>query len=208
MIDVLLVDDHELVRTGFEHLLNATPGIRVVAVAGSGEEALSKIHLLKPTIILMDLAMPGMGGLEASKRIMHSYPAIKLIVLTAYDDGPLPQQLLQMGVHGYLSKSSTISEMVNAIQMVCDGKRYVGSDVASKIVLSSVPGDEMPFNRLSQRELEIVLQILQGVSIQDIASRLLISAKTVNTYRYRVHQKLGVKSDVEVAHLAHKYNLL
>lgn len=208
MIEILLVDDHELVRTAIEHFLNNCSGFRVVAVAGSGEEALELMSTIRPDIVLMDVNMPGMGGVEASKRLLKRFPTVKIIVLSVHDDGPLPQQLLQMGVQGYLSKSCPASEMVTGIQTVHQGKRYLSADVASKIAFSVMPGETAPFERLSQREMEIVMLILQGATITDMAQVLMLSSKTINTYRYRLYDKLGVKNDVELTRLALKYRLL
>ncbi|WP_306304459.1 response regulator [Methylogaea oryzae] len=208
MIDVLLVDDHELVRTAIEYLLNDSSGIRVVAVAGSGEEALELYPTVNPHVVLLDVNMPGMGGVEASKRLFKRYPDAKIIALSVHDDGPLPQQLLHLGVQGYVSKSCPAAEMVSAIQMVQQGKRYLSADVASNIALSVLPGELAPFERLSQREMEVVMLTLQGTTIPDMAEILMISAKTVNTYRYRCYEKLGVKNDVELTRLALKYKLI
>ncbi|TAN51206.1 MAG: response regulator [Methylococcaceae bacterium] len=208
MIEILLVDDHALVRTAIEHFLNTSGGCRVVAVAGSGEEALELMSSVSPQVVLMDVNMPGMGGVEACKRLLKRYPHAKIIVLSVHDDGPLPQQLLQMGVHGYLSKSCPATEMLTGIQMVHQGKRYLSADVASKIAFSVMPGETAPFERLSQREMEIVMLILQGATITDMSQVLMLSPKTVNTYRYRVYDKLGVKNDVELTRLALKYRLL
>lgn len=209
MIHVLLVDDHELVRTGIEHLLNRTNGISVIGVASSGEEAIDRVAELSPDVVLMDINMPGIGGIEASRKIYQRHPDIKIIALSVHDDGPFPHHLLRVGAHGFISKSSPVEEMVNAIQIVHRGKRYLCTEVANNIALAAVPGNlSSPFEQLSQREMQVVILTLQGKSIQEIADMLLISPKTVNTYRYRVYEKLSVKNDVELTRLAIRYNLI
>ena len=209
MIRVLLVDDHELVRSGIEHLLNDSDGIDVVGVARSGEEALTRVEDLNPDVVLMDINMPGIGGIEASRKLRQKYPDIKIIALSVHDDGPFPNQLLKVGAQGFISKSSPASEMVNAIELVHGGNRYLCADVANKIALSSFPGNHAsPFEQLSQREMQVVMLTLQGKSIQEIADMLLISPKTVNTYRYRVYEKIAVKNDVELTKLALKHNII
>ncbi len=208
MIGVLLVDDHELVRTGIEHLLNKTTGITVVGVASSGEEAIERVAELDPDVVLMDINMPGIGGIEASRKLYHKFPDIKVIALSVHVDGPFPYHLLRIGAHGFISKGSPVAEMVNAIQIVHRGKRYLCTDVANKLALASIPGNMVsPFEQLSQREMQVVILTLQGNSIQEIADMLLISPKTVNTYRYRVYDKLAVKNDVELTRLAIRYKL-
>lgn len=209
MIKVLLVDDHELVRSGIEALLNAMEDITVVAVCDCGEQALQVISKEPPDVILMDINMPGMGGLEACRRILQTLPQIKLIGLSVHNNGPLPQQLLKLGVEGFVSKGSRVDEMVRAIRTVMSGKRYLCQDVASNIALESLPDSATPpFTKLSQRESEVVRLILQGRSIQEMSEALQLSAKTVNTYRYRLYSKLQIKNDVELTRLAVKFNYL
>jgi two-component system invasion response regulator UvrY len=210
MIKVLLVDDHILVRTGIEHLLEESSGINVVGVACSGEEALEQVKALKPDVVLMDINMPGIGGIEASRKINQRHPEVKIIALSVYADGPFPHQLLSIGAHGYISKSCPPGELISAVWAVFNGKRYLSTDVANELALSTLPGNSnvSPFDQLSQRELQVVMMTLQGKSIQEMAEMLRISPKTVNTYRYRLYEKLGVKNDVELTRLSVKYKLI
>ncbi|MGZ4957671.1 MAG: response regulator [Methylomonas sp.] len=210
MIKVLLVDDHELVRSGIEALLNAVEDIQVIAVCDCGEQALQIISKNQPDVILMDINMPGMGGIEACRRILQTLPNIKIIALSVHDNGPIPQQLLKLGVGGFVSKGSPVNEMVRAIRAVMSGKRYLCQDVASNMAFQSIPGTEnqQPFAKLSQREAEVVRLILQGKSIQEMSEALQLRDKTVNTYRYRLYSKLKVKNDVELTRLAMKFNYL
>lgn len=209
MISVLLVDDHQLVRTGIQALLNSDNEIQVVAVAESGEQAVDMVGELTPDIVLMDVSMPGIGGVEASRRILRQNPAVKIIGLSAYNEGPIPQQLLKLGVLGFISKSSSADEMICAIRKAIEGKRYLCSDVANNLAFQHLlDNHQSPFVKLSQREAEIVTLILQGKTIQEMAEMLSISSKTVNTYRYRLYEKLKIKNDVELTRLAVKFGHL
>jgi two-component system invasion response regulator UvrY len=206
MISVLLVDDHELVRTGIEALLNSADDIEVIGVANTGEEAARAVERLQPDVVMMDVNMPGIGGVEASRRMLKSNPKIKIIALSVKNDGPIPQQLLRLGVMGFISKSSPVTEMIQGIRKVVAGNRYLCSDVASNMAFQKLPGNhDSPFAKLSQRESEVVTLILQGKTIQEMAHMLLLSDKTVNTYRYRIYDKLQVKNDVELTRLAIKF---
>ena len=208
MIKVLLVDDHELVRTGIESLLNSQDDISVIGVTNCGEEALEVLEHLSPDVILMDINMPGIGGVEACRRMLQRFPEIRIIALSVHNDGPIPSQLLKMGALGFISKGSPVNEMVSAIHTVIGGKRYLCSEVASNLAFQGLPGggEESPFSKLSQREAEVVNLILQGKSIKEMSELLVISDKTINTYRYRLYDKLKVKNDVELTRMAVKFS--
>jgi two-component system invasion response regulator UvrY len=208
MINVLLVDDHELVRTGIESLLNAIDDMTVVGVASSGEQALLLTEQFLPDVILMDVKMPGMGGIEACSKILQTHPKVKIIALSAYNDGLLPQQLLKLGAMGFVSKNSPLDEMVTAIRIVISGEPYLCEEVVS-YNLSNQNAEKLknnPFGQLSKRESEVTHLILNFHSIQEMADILKLSDKTVNTYRYRIYEKLQVKNDVELTRLAAKWN--
>jgi two-component system, NarL family, invasion response regulator UvrY len=207
MISILLVDDHELVRSGFEALLKTAEDISVVGVAQSGEEAIKLITQMPIDVVLMDINMPGIGGVEACRRILKHDPSVKIIALSVHNDGPIPQQMLKLGVLGFISKGSPVDEMILAIRRVMTGKRYLCREVANNLALQNLPGNhESPFAKLSQREAEIVTLILQGKTIQEMANMLTLSDKTINTYRYRLYEKLQVKNDVELTRLAVKFS--
>jgi two-component system invasion response regulator UvrY len=210
MVNVLLVDDHELVRMGIQHLLAENKAINVAGVASSGEEAIKLVNVLRPDVVLMDINMPGMGGIEASRKIQQKHPAVKIIALSALSDGPIPEHVLNAGVQGYLSKNCSVTELINAVMAVQSGKKYLSSDIASQIALSHLRGNQSgsPFEQLSRRELQIVLMALQGQDVAEIANALMISPKTVSTYRYRLYEKLGVKNDVELMRLSLKHKLI
>ena len=201
-ISVLLVDDHELVRSGIEYLLDADPDINVIASASTGEEAIELSRKLQPDVILMDLNMPGIGGSEAIQRILRQQPAAKIIALSVYDEGPIPQQSIQYGAKGYINKGCPAEEMIKAVVTVYQGKNYLSSAVATNLIFSTQEPEQNSFNHLSKRELQIVGKIVDGHKINDIAEALSISPKTVNTHRYRVHDKLGITSDIELVRLA------
>ena len=199
MISVLLVDGHELVRTGIEALLNAAEDIAVVGVAKSGEEAVDAMATLSPDVVLMDVNMPGIGGIEASRKILQDNPEAKIITLSFNNDDPITPQLFKLGVLGFISKNSPVDEMINAIRKVMAGDCYLSADVVNNLATQGLPGYyESPFSKLSRRESEVVNLILQGKSIKEMSELLILSDKTVNTYRYRLYDKLNIKNDVEL----------
>jgi two-component system invasion response regulator UvrY len=208
MINVMVVDDHELVRTGISRILGDAPGIKVIAEASSGEEAINLVRSKHPDVVLMDVNMPGIGGFEATRKIMQQNPDAKVIVLTIHVDEPFPTRMLKAGAMGYLTKGCAVEEMVNAIQTVFRGDRYIGVEVAQQLALKLVPGGEVsPFDNLSARELQVVLMLVQGQRVQQISDRLCLSPKTISTYRHRVYDKLKVSGDVELTRLAMRYGL-
>lgn len=210
MINVLLVDDHELVRTGIKRILDDVRGFKVVGEAKDGEAAVQFCRQHAPNIVLMDMNMPGMGGLEATKKICRYCPDVKIIVLTVNCEDPFPSKVMQIGAHGFLTKGAGSDEMVRAIRSVHAGQRYIAPEIAQQIALAQVTGrtDENPFQSLSERELQIMLMITKGEKAQDIADRLNLSSKTVNSYRYRMFEKLNVGGDVELTHLAIRHKMI
>lgn len=209
MIRVLLVDDHELVRSGIAALLGTFDDIKVMAECECGEQALRVISGDVPDVVLMDVNMPGMGGFEACRQILQRFPCVKIIGVSVHNQDGVPEQLLKLGVGGFVSKGSPVNEMVEAIRTVIRGKRYLCQDVATSLVFASLERDKSsPFLELSQREAEVARLILLGQGIQEIAQNLQLSDKTINTYRYRLYSKLNVKNDVELTRLALKFNYL
>lgn len=210
MINILLVDDHHLVRTGIVHLLNDVPGLNVIGEADTGEDAIEFIKSNKPDVVLMDLNMPGMGGLEATRKLLHTHQGLKIIIVTVHGDDPFPAQLLKAGAHGYITKDCDAGELVKAIRKVNDGQRYISFEIAQKLALTYIPGQEntSPVELLTDRELQVMMMLAKGHKTQDISDHLCISPKTVSTYRYRLYEKLGVETDVELAHLALRHGIL
>ena len=207
-IRVMLVDDHDLIRYGLRRLLEDQKGIEVVEEANSGEKALEKIRAVKPDVVLMDINMPGIGGFEATSRMCKSYPESKVIVLTVHCEGPLPKRILEAGAVGYLTKGCPVEEMVEAIQKVHKGLRYIAPTIAQQLALSMLPGEESIIDLLSQRELQVLIMISQGMRTNTISEKLNLSPKTISTYRKRLHDKLDVSNDVEMMHLAIKHGII
>ena len=212
MINVFIVDDHELVRNGVKKLLADINNIKVVGEACRGEDAIAymrKDENKQPDVILMDIQMPGIGGMEATRKILHINPDVKIIALTAYVGEPFPSRLLQAGAAGYLTKDCGAEEMIQAIRAVNSGQRYISPVVAQQLALKRfVPDEKSVLDVLSERELQVMLMITRGVKVQDISTKLHLSAKTVNSYRYRLFEKLGVTTDVELTHLAIRLGLI
>ncbi|MDX1802350.1 MAG: UvrY/SirA/GacA family response regulator transcription factor [Marinobacter sp.] len=214
MIRVLVVDDHELVRSGITRMLADNPDIEVIGQAASGEEAIDSVRQDAPDIVLMDIRMPGIGGLEATRRILRIDDAIRVIVVTACADDPYPTRVMQAGASAYITKGADIKEMVRAIRMAHAGQRYISPEIAQKMALKQLGGDhgdedgESVFDRLSERELQIAMMVVDCQKVQDISDKLCLSPKTVNSYRYRIFEKLEISSDVELALMAVRLGLL
>ncbi len=209
MISVLLVDDHELIRTGVKGILDKAPDIEVSAEASTGEEAVDLVKRISPDVVLMDVNMPGMGGIEATRRVLRVNPAIKVIALTVLDDDPFPNRLHEVGAMGFLTKGCPADEMLRAIRAVYNGHHFISSDVARKHTLTEWHGNaENPFRHLSSRETQVLLQILEGQKNQEISDILSLSPKTVSTYRQRIYEKLDIKNDVELTRLAYRHGIL
>lgn len=209
MINVLLVDDHELVRTGIKKILDEVKGLKVVGEAETGEEAVQFCRKSQPDVVLMDMNMPGIGGLEATKKILRYAPDVKVIVLTVYCEDPIPTKVMQIGASGYLTKGAGTDEMVNAIRAVNSGQRYITPEIAQQMALSQFKSaEENPFNSLSERELQIMFMITRGEKVPNISEQLVLSTKTINSYRYRMFEKLNVSNDVELTHLAIRHGML
>ena len=203
MINVMLVDDHELVRSGIKRVLEDVQDINIVAESGCGEEAVELARRIKPDVILMDVSMPGIGGLEATRRITLSSPGIKVIAVTIYDDNPFPSCLIDAGASGYITKGSNIDEITSAIRAVHAGKQYFTKDIADKLACSFVKyRGQTPLDTITDREMVVMLMVAQGIRNKDISEKLCLSPKTTSTYRYRLFEKLGVDNDVELTRWA------
>ncbi len=208
LIKVLVVDDHDLVRMGISRMLGDVDDIEVVGEAKSGEDAIAFVRVSEVDVILMDVRMPGMGGLEATRKLIPRFPQAKVIAVSALDDDLFPSRLIQAGASGYVTKGADLEEMVRAIRSVVAGETYISSSMATKLALRSVSGGSSPFEDLSERELQTAVMIVNGNKVSEIADALSVSPKTVNTYRYRIFEKLGLHSDVELTLLAVKHNVL
>jgi DNA-binding NarL/FixJ family response regulator len=185
-------------------------GLQVVGQADSGEESLKQARELKPDVVLMDVKMPGIGGLEATRKLLRSHPDIKVVAVTVCEDDPFPTRLLQAGAAGYMTKGAGLAEMVQAIRLVFAGQRYISPQIAQQLALKSFQpqSSNSPFDLLSEREIQIALMIVGCQKVQAISDKLCLSPKTVNTYRYRIFEKLSISSDVELALLAVRHGMV
>lgn len=208
MIKILLVDDHALVRTGIRRLIEDIEYFQIVGEAASGEEAVKFVASKSVDIILMDLNMPGMGGMEATRRLVQKAPKLKVIVVTIQENDPFPQQMFKVGAMGYLTKGCKVDEIIHAIHEVSSNRRYISIEIAQKMALKLHFQGKNPFEKLSQREMQVMMMTTQGMRGQQISEQLTLSPKTISTYRHRVFDKLEVKSDVELARLAQQYGLV
>lgn len=208
MIRVLLVDDHAVVRTGFRLLLESGAQVSVVGEADTGEAAYQRYLELVPDVVVMDVAMPGMGGIEALRRIRSHHPQARVLALSAHDDPVHARRALREGAYGFLSKRSAPEALLEAITHVAAGKRYIDPAVAQRLALTDVEGAESPAERLSEREFEVFIRLARGESVQRIAEDLRLAASTIGTHLYNVKQKLGVSNQSELTLLAIRYGLI
>jgi DNA-binding NarL/FixJ family response regulator len=207
-IRVFIVDDHALVRAGMRMILSSETDIEVVGDSESGESGLPEIRRLKPDVVLCDLHLPGLSGLEVTERIVKSDKAPRVIIVSVLEDGPLPRRLLEAGASGYVGKGGDAIELLRAVRDVARGKRYLASGIARHLALSGIDGERSPFDGLSARELEVALLLVQGRRQEEIAKRLSLSAKTVNTHKSRLFEKLGISDTIALARLASQYGLI
>jgi two-component system invasion response regulator UvrY len=198
----MLVDDHDVVRSGLRRLLENKVGLEVVAEAASGEQAYQNYGTTPIDVVVMDLSMPGMGGLEAARRIITRYPAARVLIFSMLENAAFISQALKVGVKGYVSKTDAASEIANAVLAIAKGNTYLSADIAHKIALQSLAGEDDPLRQLSAREFEIFRLVAEGLSAETIADMLKISHKTVSNYHTMIKQKLGVDTPIEMVRLA------
>jgi two-component system, NarL family, invasion response regulator UvrY len=207
-IGVMLVDDHAVVRMGFRLLLDAAPDMRVVAEAESGEEALRRIDEARPEVVVMDISMPGIGGLEAVRRILAKEPAARILVLSAHEDAMHARRVLKAGAAGYLTKRSAAEALIQAIREVRQGKTFLEPQIAQELALRQGAGADEPLDTLSEKEFKVFLALAGGQSVQDIAEVMSLSPRTVGTHLYNIKQKLGASNSAELALIAMRAGLL
>ncbi|TVS10069.1 MAG: response regulator [Wenzhouxiangella sp.] len=209
MTKLMIVEDHDLVRTGLRNILSDVGEIDLVAEASSGEEAIRLAREVEPDVVLMDVGLPGLSGLETTERILKMQPDIRIIILTAHTEPPLPARLLDIGASGYLTKACDARELIVAVRAVSRGERYIGSEIAQQLALSLLPGNsQSPFQDLTARELEVTMMLTQGMKMSAIGKVINVSPKTVATYKYRIYEKVGVTSEVELLRLALRHGLV
>ena len=207
-LNLMLIDDHLLVRAGFKRLLMTFENIAVVAEASSGEEALNLYKLHQPDIVILEIDIPGMGGIETIKRFLDKYPKAKIIVLTAHEEFIYLKRALAFGALGYLSKKSAHQTLHAAVKTVSQKKRFVEPDLSQKLFLSELDGGIDPLEDLSAREFGVFLQFAKGLSLLQVAERLNLSESTVSTHLYSIKQKLQLGNLSELILLAHRLGLI
>ncbi|GIX29302.1 response regulator [Pelomicrobium sp. G1] len=207
-LKVMLVDDHAVVRMGFRLLLESTPDIRVVAEADTGEQALKRYPEARPDVVVMDLSMPGMGGMEAVRRLLAKDKDARILVLSAHDDTLHPKRVLEAGALGYLSKRSAPEELIQAVRQVAAGKVYLEPALAQQLAIQQVTGTRNPVEVLSPREFELFLLLAQGKTVAEIAEMLYLSPRTVGTHLYNIKQKLNASNAAELTLIALRAGLL
>ncbi|ADI29272.1 MULTISPECIES: response regulator [Methylotenera] len=208
LINVMLVDDHAVVRMGFKMLLESDSDIKVIAEAESGEQAIQRFVEFKPHVVVMDITMPGIGGLEAIERILAKDSSAKILVLSAHEDSVHPKRVLNAGAMGYLTKRSAAEEMIKAIRVVATGKKYLEASVAQQMAIQQLSGDQNPVDVLSPREFEVFMALAKGKTTNEIAETLFLSPRTVGTHLYNIKQKLNANNSAEIALIAMRSGLL
>lgn len=207
-IKVMLADDHAVVRMGFRLLLEGSPDIRVVAEADSGEDAVRRFAEVKPDVVVLDLSMPGIGGLEALSRILAREPTAKVLVLTAHEDAMHARRVLKAGALGYLSKRSAAEELIQAIRQVWAGRTFLEPAIAQQLAVQQLTGERNPVDMLSEKEFKVFLALARGQSVADIAEVMSLSPRTIGTHLYNIKQKLGASNSAELAIVAMRHGLL
>jgi len=204
----MLVDDHAVVRMGFKMLLESDSDIKVVAEAESGEQAIQRFVEFKPHVVVMDITMPGIGGLEAIERILAKDNTAKILVLSAHEDSVHPKRVLNAGAMGYLTKRSAAEELIKAIRVVATGKKYLEASVAQQMAIQQLSGEQNPVDVLSPREFEVFMALAKGKTTNEIAETLFLSPRTVGTHLYNIKQKLNANNSAEIALIAMRSGLL
>lgn len=207
-INVMLVDDHAVVRMGFKMLLETSDDIRVIAEAESGEEAIKFYMEHKPDVVVMDITMPGMGGMEAIERILTKESSAKILVLSAHEDSVHPKRVLNAGAMGYVTKRSAAEELIKAIRAVASGKKYIEASVAQQMAIQQLSGEQNPVDVLSEREFEVFMSLAKGKTTNEIAEALFLSPRTVGTHLYNIKQKLNASNSAEIALIAMRSGLI
>jgi two-component system, NarL family, invasion response regulator UvrY len=205
---IVLVDDHTVVRAGVRRLLEQEPLFEVIGEAESGEKAYQIFGELKPDVVVMDLSMPGMGGLESIRRILMRHEKAKILVLSMHEDLSFANQALKLGAKGYLIKNALADDLVKSIETVSNGEVFLSAEIAKKMAMQSISGDKDPIHELSAREFEIFRLLAEGLDIDAIASTLNISSKTVSNYQTMIKQKLDINSPVELIRYAIKTGVI
>jgi two-component system invasion response regulator UvrY len=207
MTRIMLVDDHALVRMGFRMLL-ANAGMEVVAEADDGEHACREYGAVHPDVVVMDLSMPGMGGLEAVRRLVAQDPKARVLALSAHEDTAHPRRVLRAGALGYLAKRSAPESLIVAVSAVARGERYVDPQTAQALAMAQIEGEASPAETLSEREFAVFIQLARGATVAQVAENLKLSPSTVGTHLYHVKQKLRAGNQSELTLVALRWGLI
>jgi two-component system invasion response regulator UvrY len=208
LIKIMLVDDHAVVRMGFKLLLEGAQEISVVAEADSGEEAVRTFQAHNPDVLVMDISMPGIGGLEAIDRILAKEVNQKILVLSGHEDVMHARRVLKAGAIGYLTKRSAADALIDAVKTVYRGKTYLEPQIAQELAVEQVSGNKDPVDSLSEKEFKVFIALAKGQSVQDIAEVMCLSPRTVGTHLYNIKQKLGASNSAELAIIAMRSGLI
>jgi DNA-binding NarL/FixJ family response regulator len=209
MINILVADDHPIIRQGIKQILSETPDIVVKDEAANGTDTLTKINSMDFDVVLMDLSMPGISGMDVLKQIKRLKPKLPVLILSRYSEDQFAIPVLKAGASGYVSKTTIVEDLVNALRKVASGKEYVSQTLAEKLALQlKHKNGDFLHSTLSDRELEIMLKLASGKSITEIAETFCLSATTVSTYRSRVLHKMGMKNNAELVRYAMENDLL
>jgi len=207
-VKVLLVDDHAVVRMGFKMLLESASDTKVIAEAENGEQAVKMYMEHHPDVVVMDITMPGIGGIEAIDRIMAKDSTARILVLSAHEDSVHPKRVLNAGAMGYLTKRSAAEELIKAIRTVASGKMYLEASVAQQMAIQQLSGEANPVDVLSDREFEVFMSLAKGKTTNEIADTLCLSPRTVGTHLYNIKQKLNANNSAEIALIAMRSGLI
>ncbi|HEC58377.1 hypothetical protein LCGC14_0955270 [marine sediment metagenome] len=207
-IRVILTDDHAVVRSGIARLLERNDDIKIVGEAESGEQGYQLYSELEPDVMVMDMSMPGIGGLEALRRIITRHPKAKVIMFSMHENVTFAVQAMTSGAVGYVAKSGEAQELAIAVRQVMSGKSYLNAEMAHKIALQNMGAGDNPMLRLTAREFEVFRLLAEGHIVDEIATMLTISQKTVANYQTSLKQKLDIQSSVDLVRLAMKYDVI
>ncbi|MDP1933119.1 MAG: response regulator transcription factor [Gammaproteobacteria bacterium] len=204
----MLVDDHAVVRMGFRLLLEGAQDIKVVGEAESGEDAVRRFQDIAPDVLIMDISMPGIGGLEAIDRVLAKKPQQKILVLSAHEDVMHARRVLKSGASGYLTKRSAADVLIEAVRAVHKGTIYLEPMIARELAMEQVSGSKNPVDALTEKEFKVFVALAKGKSVQEIAEVMSLSPRTVGTHLYNIKQKLGASNSAELAIIAMRSGLL